>query len=89
MALLRAESPAGERASGWLSRVKVRLGPDLEVYGPAPAMMPRVADRLRHQLMIIAADRRALHRGLLPLTEPDDVPRGVRWSLDVDPFDTA
>jgi len=88
MALVRAESVAGEDARHWLTVLTGKLGDGLEVFGPAPALMPRVADRLRHQLMITAPTRGALHRALAPLKSLDDVPRGVRWSLDIDPYDT-
>ena len=43
---------------------------------------------MRFQLMLTADSRRGLHRALLPLKTLDETPRGVRWSLDVDPYDT-
>jgi primosomal protein N' (replication factor Y) len=88
MALLRAEAVDGEDALRWLGVLAGHLGPGLQVFGPAPALMPRVADRLRFQLMLTAPTRRNLHRALLPLKTLDETPRGVRWSLDVDPYDT-
>lgn len=88
MALLRAEAVNGEDARAWLNVLAGHLGPGLQVFGPAPALMPRVADRLRFQLMLTAGSRRELHRALLPLKTLDETPRGVRWSLDVDPYDT-
>ena len=88
MALLRAEAAQAEDARNWLGVLAARLGPGLEVFGPAPALMPRVADRLRFQLMLIAHSRGALHRALLPLKSLDETPRNVRWSLDIDPYDT-
>ncbi|MEM8766528.1 MAG: primosomal protein N' [Pseudomonadota bacterium] len=88
MALLRAEAPDGEAALSWLKQLKERLGPGAEAYGPAPALMPRVADRIRQQLMVIANDRGALHRALAPLKLIEDAPRQVRWSVDVDPYDS-
>lgn len=88
MALLRAEAVGGEDARRWLGVLAGHLGPGLQIFGPAPALMPRVADRLRFQLMLTAATRRDLHRALLPLKALDESPRGVRWSLDVDPYDT-
>ena len=88
MALLRAEAADAEAARRWLSVLAAQLGPGLQIFGPAPALMPRVADRLRFQLMLTAGSRRDLHRALLPLKALDDTPRGVRWSLDVDPYDT-
>ncbi len=88
MALLRAEAVDGEAAASWLKLLKTRLGTGVEAYGPAPALMPKVADRVRQQLMIIAPDRSALHRALAPLKLLEDAPRQVRWSVDVDPYDS-
>ncbi len=88
MALLRAEAVDGEAARRWLGVLAGHLGPGLQVFGPAPALMPRVADRWRFQLMLTAENRRDLHRALLPLKTLDETPRDVRWSLDVDPYDT-
>ena len=88
MALLRAEAVDGEDARRWLGVLAGHLGPGLQIFGPAPALMPRVADRLRFQLMLTAETRRGLHQALLPLKTLDETPRGVRWSLDVDPYDT-
>jgi primosomal protein N' (replication factor Y) len=88
MALLRAEAVNGEEARHWLTVLARHLGPGLQVYGPAPALMPRVADRLRFQLMLTATSRADLHRALLPLKSIDEAPKNVRWSLDVDPYDT-
>jgi len=88
LALARAESIRGDDAKAWLASLAGRLKADLEVYGPAPALMPRVADRIRYQLMITAPNRGRLHRGLGRLHALDEAPRGVRWSLDIDPYDT-
>lgn len=88
MALLRAEAVNAEDARRWLDVLAGQLGPGLEVFGPASALMPRVADRMRFQLMLTATSRGDLHRALLPLKSLDESPRGVRWSLDVDPYDT-
>jgi primosomal protein N' (replication factor Y) len=88
MALVRAESVRGDDANAWLATAAARLGTGVEAYGPAPALMPRVADRFRYQLMVTAETRGELHRALRPLQSMDDAPRDVRWSLDIDPYDT-
>ncbi len=88
MALLRAESTEEESAAQWLRTLSARLGPGIESYGPAPALVPRVGHRLRYQLMLCAGSRRALHDALAPLKAVTDAPRDVRWSLDIDPYDT-
>ena len=88
IALVRAEAPQAEAAREWLQSLKPLLAADLECYGPAPALIPRVADRWRFQLMISAVNRGVLHRGLRGLMELGSGPRNLRWSLDIDPYDT-
>ncbi len=88
MALVRAESVNGDDARGWLSVIAAALGDTVEVFGPAPAIMPRVADRIRYQLMVTATSRGRLHQALKPLGMLKDAPRNLRWSLDIDPYDT-
>ena len=58
----------------------------LEVLGPAPAPMPRLANLHRQQLMLLAASRNALHGALDGLAEVR-APRELRWNIDVDPLD--
>ena len=55
--------------------------------GPAPAPIPRRANRYRFQLMVRADQRRDLHRYLQSI-EAIEPPRHVRFSIDVDPLDT-
>ncbi|MOA63476.1 primosome assembly protein PriA [compost metagenome] len=66
------------------------LPPPLFVFGPAPALMARLAGRERAQLTFEAPQRAALHawlRALLPQLDAlaRKAPRQLRWSLDVDP----
>ncbi len=58
----------------------------LEIFGPAPAPMPRRANLHRRQLMLLAASREVLHRSLNRLVRVS-APRGLRWDIDVDPID--
>ncbi len=98
MALVRAESPTAEAAQTFLNEARERLrcgapaagsgSGGLEVLGPAAAPVPRVADRYRFQLMILADTRRPLHRALATITDAPPRAAGVRWSVDVDPYDT-
>jgi primosomal protein N' (replication factor Y) len=87
MALLRAESSNPEAARDQLIALRQLLVAPLEVLGPAPAPIARVADRFRFQLLVLADNRTELHRGLAHLR---GVPAAaaVRWSLDIDPYDT-
>jgi len=94
MALLRAEAVASDAARGLLERARDSLTaqapPGVEWLGPAPAPIARVADRWRWQLLLLADARRSLHGaldGLVTLLASRGG-AGVRWSLDVDPYDT-
>jgi primosomal protein N' (replication factor Y) len=92
MALLKADATQMQRAQACLQELcealRTRVG--IEVLGPAPAPLARRAQRFRSQVIILAADRSQLGRSLDDLIElhgPRRFP-GVRWSIDVDPYDT-
>jgi primosomal protein N' (replication factor Y) (superfamily II helicase) len=95
MALVRAEGVSAEPAQAFLRQARELLagsatpGADhVEVLGPAAAPVARVADRLRFQLMVMADTRPPLHKALRALTAAPPKAGGVRWSVDVDPYDT-
>lgn len=90
LALLRAASKDPDAPDRFLKEIR-RLLSDarsrrLEILGPAPAPMRRVANMHRHQLMLLAASREALHRSLDRLAKVR-APRSLRWEIDVDPSD--
>src|SRR5690606_4221657 len=92
LALLRAESPDPRKASAFLQQVSLWLQPlaptaQVEIWGPAPALMPKKARRFRYQLMLRADQRPALQALLKQLTRHLETTSGhqLRWSLDVDP----
>jgi primosomal protein N' (replication factor Y) len=90
LALLRAEASQMADAEGFLQGARHaagRLPKDIELLGPAPAAMPRKANRYRAQLLVESPSRTALQNFL-----DDWIPRiealkrsKVRWSLEVDP----
>lgn len=92
MALLRAEATQEADAERLLQAMAQQLqgAQGVQVIGPMPAPMPRRAGRFRFQLLLHAAERRALHsllqqrRGAL---EALPETRKARWSLDIDPQD--
>ncbi len=86
MALLRAAAAEPAAPAAFLARLKAKLPSDLEVLGPAPAHMQRLADQHRFQLMLLADRRGPLHRGIRAVADVA-APRGVRWEIDVDPVD--
>ncbi|MCY3839463.1 MAG: primosomal protein N' [Gammaproteobacteria bacterium] len=90
LAIVRAECPSEAAALDLLRRAAETLsGEGLELLGPAPAPIARRADRYRSQLLLLARRRRDLHLALDRLEQADPRARGVRWSIDVDPLDTA
>ncbi len=88
LALLRAEAPSEAAAARQLKLAASHLPGGLEVLGPAPALIARVADRYRYQLLVSAERRAELHAGLRGLRALPAPPTGVRFAIDVDPYDT-
>ena len=86
MALIRAEAEDAAAAHRFLEEAKTSLPRTLEILGPAPAPMMRMANRYRFQLMLLARERRVLHRALQRIAAAT-APRSVRWAIDVDPVD--
>ena len=95
LALVRAESPHAEQPGRCLAAAAAVIADHgsegVEVFGPAPAPMERVAGRYRAQLALQSRSRRPLH-AILSLLRPwlETAPeaRRVRWSIDVDPVET-
>jgi len=63
---------------------------DLQILGPVPAPMGRVAGRFRAQTMLNAGSRKTLHSALkhIVASAPPSRHGKLSWSLDVDPYDT-
>ena len=95
LVLLRCESVEVEAAQLFLTQAlelaKQYAIEGLELFGPIPAPMERRAGRFRYQLMLQSKQRKNLHR-LLSVLPPQlqqlRSARKVRWSIDVDPYDT-
>lgn len=94
LALLRAEATDARAPERFLSEARdaadARLINQLEFWGPVPSPMERRAGRFRAQLLLVARDRKRLHRLLsdwVPRLGELKSARKVRWSLDVDPID--
>lgn len=91
-ALLRAEAGSEEAAVGFLLAAR-EAGLDLEkgitLFDPVAALMAKVANRHRAQLLVQSGARARL-QGFLKtwVARLREMPgKGVRWSLDVDPVD--
>jgi primosomal protein N' (replication factor Y) len=95
LALLRCESVTTGAAQTFLDHA-VELSRqadtvDMELFGPIPAPMERRAGRYRYQVMLQSNNRKPLHRFLswwTPQLQQMASARKVRWSIDVDPYDT-
>jgi len=94
-ALLRAESVNAKAPMNFLQSVRdqgqLLQNGDVNLYGPIPAIMLRKAGRHRAQLMIESQKRQALHgylQKLLSMVEQSKASKQVRWSLDIDPWET-
>jgi len=63
---------------------------DLQILGPAPAPMGRVAGRFRAQTMLTANSRRTLHNAVSTVVAnaPPSRHGKLAWSVDIDPYDT-
>jgi primosomal protein N' (replication factor Y) len=94
LAMLRAE--AGDTASlNLFLRSAAEAGetlrdPQIRILGPASALLARRADHFRAHLLIETAARAVLQRFLtrwLPRVEALPAPKGLRWSIDVDPLE--
>jgi primosomal protein N' (replication factor Y) len=91
-ALLRAEAREEEAALGFLLaalEAGLALQAGVLLFDPVAALMARVANRHRMQLLVQAGARQRLQQFLrLWLPQLESLPaRGVKWSLDVDPMD--
>jgi len=95
LTLLRCESVEARAAQTFLNQaVELTQQVDtdgLELFGPIPAPMERRAGRYRYQVMLQSDSRKPLHRFLswwAPQLQQLVSAKKVRWSIDVDPYDT-
>ncbi len=99
LVLLRCESVDSYAAQDFLQQAaelarqatKQNTLKDIDLFGPVSAPMERRAGRYRYQIMVQSKQRKNLHpllRWWLPQLQSLPSARKVRWSLDVDPYDT-
>ncbi|MFD2111161.1 primosomal protein N' [Thiorhodococcus fuscus] len=94
LVLMRAESPRADQPTAFLREARALaegLDPSgVHLLGPALAPMERRANRYRSQLIVLSSERPALQRFLARWNQALHAlrpPKGLRWSLDVDPQD--
>ena len=88
MAIIRADAKSAGTAENFLNRINHKLS-DYETLGPAPALISKISNRYRFQLMILADNRRLLDQALTTVQASCKKTGngGLRWSIDVDPLE--
>lgn len=91
--LIRAEAKEREKSIAFLQQTKEFFSQNqVEALGPMPALLERKAGRFRQQLLVCSNSRVKLQEVLQPLMKEIlklPAARAVRWSIDVDPIDSA
>jgi primosomal protein N' (replication factor Y) len=93
LALLRAEAKDRAGLDAFLAKAAVAgnaLKHSVKVLGPATALIARRADHYRAHLLVESGARSTLQRFLarwLPKVDSLPGPKGLRWSIDVDPLE--
>jgi primosomal protein N' (replication factor Y) (superfamily II helicase) len=94
LALLRAEAKDSAGLHAFLqtaAEAGLKVGDSsIKILGPAAALIARRADHFRAHLLVETPARSALQRFLsrwLPQIEALQGPKGLRWSIDVDPLE--
>ncbi|MGE5414334.1 MAG: primosomal protein N', partial [Syntrophomonadaceae bacterium] len=88
LAAVHVASPDRGRAEETAAAIgrAVESRPGLRISGPAPAPLERLQGRWRFQILLRAADRRAV-LAALEASVPERAPAGVQIAVDVDPQD--
>ncbi|WP_018176216.1 primosomal protein N' [Thioalkalivibrio sp. AKL8] len=96
LALVRVEAGDAETTRRHAERVATHLrnaaAEGLRVLGPAPAPRHRVNRRFREQILLQSTQRGPLHLALTRARhawQTDDLPRGTRIAIDIDPVSLA
>jgi primosomal protein N' (replication factor Y) len=92
LAILRCAAIKKEVGYGFMNDARnLTNSADIDIFGPVPAPMEKRAGRFRTQIMLQSADRKTLHQLLrqwLPQLQQLKSAKQVRWSIDIDPYDT-
>ncbi len=88
MAIIRAEASLPKLADNLLRNFNVLLA-DYETLGPAPAIVRKISNRYRYQLMVLSDSNLELNKALSIIKDytSKNYQRGVKWSIDVDPIE--
>ncbi len=95
MAIIRVQGSKPEALQALLTAAKLSLSPEqseaVRCLGPAPSPMEKRDKVYHYQLLLWSYQRGKLHQSLAQLTHflsTAKNARTIRWSVDVDPYDT-
>lgn len=94
MVLLRCEAIKAEEGRSFMADARATLAEsvsNVDFFGPLPAPMEKRAGRFRSQIILQSNNRKDIHQTLqrwLPTLRLIKSSRKIRWSIDVDPYDT-
>ena len=88
---IHSECPDRAIASNFLRTIKknVTKSNDLYLAGPIPAIVEKKNNRFRQKLILISKEREPLQKKLSEIEQliaVSKLPRGLKWSIDVDPL---
>ena len=88
---IHADCPEQDVASDFLQDIKKSIAKsnELSIVGPLPAIIEKKNNRFRQKLILISKEREPLHKKLTEIEKfisRNKLPRGLKWSIDVDPL---
>ena len=88
---INSECSEQDIAINFLKDIKANFSEsnDLSLAGPFPAIIERKNNRFRQKLILISKEREPLHKKLSEIEiflERKKMPKGLKWSIDVDPI---
>jgi primosomal protein N' (replication factor Y) len=93
LAIVRCESNKLDDINNFLyDLIPEHLPSGIQLLGPVPAPLERIAGKYRYQLHIQGSERKKLHLYLQQLVNyiaQSKLANKVRWSIDIDPVSTA
>jgi primosomal protein N' (replication factor Y) len=93
LAIIRCESHNPNDINNFLyDLIPEQLPSGIQLLGPVPAALERIAGKYRYQLHVQGNERKELHRYLNQLVSyisQSKLATKVRWSIDIDPVSMA
>ena len=93
LAVIRCDSENRQEGMKFLNQLKQgqETDPDCQIIGPTPAAMARRKNRYRAQLVVSARERAKLSTiltSLVAVAESTRHSHGLKWFVDVDPYES-